>query len=171
MLLMEQKINLSEKLLENDITFSKNKLKREIAKKMLIKMSNDIDNISHKEDRCNNISNVLSTLCKVLFFSTTILSFISAYANNPVYSIVSGTVGVIGNLCFQYSTSSQNEAKSANIKLNQLLANIGVEPVPDNTIPSDIETGKIAPDKIPNLEEMILKTVKGLNNVEMTQLN
>ena len=41
MLLMEQKINLSDKLLDNDITFSKNKLKREIAIKMLMKMSND----------------------------------------------------------------------------------------------------------------------------------
>ena len=146
---------MEEKLISPDIAFSKENLKKEVNKKMLLKISHDIDKVSNREEVCNNLSNALSTICKILFFSTTILSFVSAYTDNPIYSIVSGTVGVIGNLCFQYSTSSQNESKTANIKLNQLLANIGVDPVPDANIPTDIENGK-------SIQELtqILKTIK-----------
>jgi hypothetical protein len=140
---MELKNENTEKLLVTpDVAFSRNKLKKDVGKKMLLKMSNDIDKITTKEECCNDFSNALSTICKILFFSANILSFISAYTNNQIYSIVSGIIGVIGNLCLQYSISSLNEAKSANIKLNQLLANIGVEPVPTSVIPNtDIETG------------------------------
>ena len=153
---MENK--LSERLISPDIAFSKENLKKEVNKKMLLKISHDIDKVSTREEVCNNLSNALSTICKILFFSTTILSFVSAYTDNPIYSIVSGTVGVIGNLCFQYSTSSQNESKSANIKLNQLLANIGVDPVPDANIPTDIENA-IAPKSIEELTQL-LKSIK-----------
>lgn len=153
---MEEK--LSERLISPDTAFSKENLKKEVNKKMLLKISHDIDKVSTREEVCNNLSNALSTICKILFFSATVLSFVSAYTDNSIYSIVSGTVNVIGNLCFQYSTSSQNESKSANIKLNQLLANIGVDPVPDANIPTDIEN-TIASKSMEELTQL-LKTIK-----------
>jgi len=94
----------------------------------------DIREASKDQKKCYNVSNIFSVIAKILFFLSNILSFVSAYLDNKLFSLIAGCIGIIGLLFLQYSMSATNETNSNSIKLIQMLKYFNVDVVPNITV-------------------------------------
>lgn len=106
----------------------------------------DIRDILSGRYRWRKIGKLLLIISLLLSSSSTILTFMSAYFDEKLISIIAGGIGVLGAIFLHFSLMSKRESKRLTHQANEILKQLGIEGVPDiesNDIENNVSNNNI----------------------------
>ena len=94
----------------------------------------DIDYIIKSKKCWKMTGQIFETTSKVLVAIGSILSFSTAYFDEPLLSFFAGTISTLSLAMLQFSSFSYSETKKQSKELNVLLEKLNLDTVPDTRV-------------------------------------
>lgn len=127
------------------------KIKKELVEKIYY------DNIKYdmkSSMRWKILSDITEAIAQLALCISIILTFAGSIFNNNIVTYVSGCVAISSLSFLRFSIYSKNESKERIIRINSVLAQLGIEPITEDMV-----------NNINNTD--IMNTCKNINNVEI----